>query len=102
MDKLTDGDTVKAATVTPTSNPPLLKPVLKDGAGVPINIGDYVTFYDKMSKRHRGIIRWIGTNPSQPDGTPIVDNTPIVGIEVVSDIQTILCTTKLSRRKHLD
>ena len=83
MDKLTDHDAVKAATVTPTSDPSLLKPVSKDGDGVPISIGDYVTFYDKMNIRHRGVVRWIGTNKSfQPDGTPIV------GIEAVSDIQS--------------
>ena len=77
MDKLTDADTVKAATVTPTSKP---FPVSKDGYGVPIRSGDYVTFYNKMNIRHRGVVRWIGTDKSfQPDGTLIV------GIEAVSD-----------------
>ena len=83
MDKLSDGDTVKAAAVTPTSDPSLLKSVSKDGDGVPVRLGDYVTFYDKMDIRHRGVVRWIGTNKSLlPDGTPIV------GIEAVSDIQS--------------
>ena len=79
MDKLTDGDTIEAATVTPTSAPSVVKSVSTDKDGVPIRLGDYVTFYDKMNTKHRGVVRWIGTNKSfLPDGTPIV------GIEVVS------------------
>ena len=82
MDKLTDGDTVKAATVTQTSAPSTLKPASTDKDGVPIRLGDYVTFFDNVNTRHRGVVRWIGTNKSfQPDGTPIV------GIEAVSDIR---------------
>ena len=81
MDKLTDGDTVKAARVTPSSDP--LKPSSKDGDGAPIRLGDHVKFYDNFNKRQRGIVRWIGSNKSvQPDGTPIV------GIEAVSDYET--------------
>ena len=84
MDKLTDGDTVKAATVTPTFDLSL-KPMSTDVDGVPIRLGDYVTFYDKMFAKHRGVVRWIGTNKSfQPDGTPIV------GIDAVSDTQVIV------------
>ena len=74
MDKLTDGD------------PSSLKPVSKDGDGVPIRLGDHVKFYDKFVIRHRGVVRWIGTNKALlPDGTRIV------GIEAVSDIQNIVC-----------
>ena len=84
MDKLTDGDTVKAARVTPTSEPSVVKSVSKDSRGDPIRLGDYVRFYNKFNMKQKGIVRWIGNNKSLlPDGTPII------GIEAVSDIQII-------------
>ena len=85
MDKLTDGDTVKAAKVTPKSDPSVVKSMPTDKDGVPIRLGDYVKFYDKLFAKHRGVVRWIGTNK-----TFLPDGTPIVGIEVVSNIQLIM------------
>ena len=92
MDKLTDGDTVKAAKVTPTSGVSASKAPPKDKDGNPIRLGDYVIFYNKHNDKLRGIVRWIGSNESvQPDGTPIV------GIESVSYNQLIayLCVTNI-------
>ena len=82
---MTDGDTVKAAKVTPTSDASSSKALSKDKDGTPIRLGDYVMFFGKDNEKLRGIVRWIGTNKSvQPDGTPVV------GIEAVSYNQ-IMC-----------
>lgn len=87
MDKLTDGDAVKAAKVTPTSDASSSKAPSKDKDGAHIRLGHYVMFFDKNNEKLRGIVRWIGTNKSvQSDGTPIV------GIEAVSYNQSITCT----------
>jgi len=71
MDMLTDAMTAVAAK-------PLDKPVQSDKKAT-VRICDYVTFSDINDKKHRGLVRWIGTDKSiLPDGTIIV------GIETVS------------------
>ena len=45
----------------------------------PVRIGDRVTFGDKHGHKHRGHVRWIGT-----DKSVLPDGTTIVGIEAVS------------------
>ena len=84
MDKLIDRDTVEVASM------------LKDSHGNPIRLGDIVTFYDEFNMKPKGIVRWIGINRSLlPEGTPIV------GIEVVSDIYYSSYIVHYKRVKNL-
>ena len=50
-----------------------------------IRICDYVTFSDVHGNRHRGLVRWIGT-----DKSVLLDGTTIVGIETVSGLTNML------------
>ena len=79
MDKLTDGNTFKAAKVTPTYDSSEIKSAVTDKNGNPVRLEDCVIFYNKFNKKHRGTVRWIGNNKAiQPD------RIPIIGIEAVS------------------
>ena len=73
MDMLTD---YKAADAAKPSDEPV-----PSGNFPPVRTDDYVTFSDKHGYRHRGLVRWIGTDKSL-----LSDGTTIVGIEAVSEI----------------
>ena len=70
MDMLTDYKAVDAA--KPSDEP-------VPGKVPSVRIDDYVTFSDVHDHRHRGLVKWIGTDKSL-----LSDGTTIVGIEAVS------------------
>ena len=45
----------------------------------PVKVFDHVTFSDVHGQKHRGFVRWIGT-----DKSALPDGSAIVGIETVS------------------
>ena len=74
VDKITNGDAVKAAKLTKTPDASAPKPLARYNC--PIKIHDHVIFYNKYNKLCRGVAKWIGTSKS--------NDTAVVGIEVVS------------------
>ena len=63
----------------------------KPGNKTPVRISDHVMFSDAHGHKHRGLVRWIGT-----DKSVLPDGSTIVGIETVSIQLPILhyyCTT---------
>jgi len=75
MDMLTNYKFANAAKPSDQPAPP--------GKTPSVRICDYVMFSDVHGHKHRGLVRWIGTDISlNPDGTSIV------GIEAVSSIHS--------------
>jgi len=77
MDMLTDYRAADAAKpITDGPMPSVKKP--------PIRADDHVTFSDVHGQKHRGLVRWIGT-----DKSVLPDGGDIVGIEPVSQFCTL-------------
>jgi len=72
MDMLTDYRAADAAKLGTDEPVPLVKKP-------PVRADDYVTFNDARGHKHRGLVRWIGT-----DKSVLPDGSTIVGIETVS------------------
>jgi len=76
MDKLTTADNPVKVTKATDSLP---TPTTNDG--LPVRLGDFVTFFDKDNQKLMGIVRWTGNDKSLCQ-----DGTAIIGIEAVSTV----------------